>query len=285
VRRSGAVLAAILASSAPVANAQTPTFSTAVEAIRLDVLVTDGQRPLLGLDRADFEVRDDGVPQVVDFVTAERLPLDVILALDASASVAGEPIEHLRAAGRALLARLEPEDQAALLTFSHEVTLWEALTRDVDRVGRALARVEPQGQTAVVDASYAGMMLGEAHAGRDLLIVFSDGLDTSSWLTQDQVLDAARRAEVVVYGVSLRGLERPEFLHELSILSGGSLFEVDSTHDIGAAFVRIFDEFRHRYLVTFSPRGVSREGWHTLEVSVKKRRATVKSRAGYMARR
>lgn len=220
----------------------------------------------------------------MELVTSERQPLNVILALDASGSVSGEPLEHLRAAGRALLERLEPEDQAALVTFSHEVTLWESLTPDVERVGEALVRVEPEGQTAVIDAAYAGMVLGEADVGRDLMIVFSDGLDTSSWLTPEQVLDTARYTDVVVYGVSLRGAERSGFLEELSDLTGGSVLEVDSTHDVSAAFVRIFDEFRYRYLLNYSPRGVAPGGWHTLEVAVKGRRATVRARAGYMAR-
>jgi len=284
VTRAPAAAGCLIAWTALAASAQTPTFSTGVEAIRVDVLVTESDRPLLGLAPGDFEIRDNGVPQAVDFVSSERLPLNLILALDASASVSGEPLEHLRAAGLALLERLEPEDQVALLTFSHEVTLWEALTRDVDRVGGALARVEPQGQTAVIDASFAAMVLGEADVGRDLMIVFSDGLDTSSWLTREQVLDAARYSDIVVYGVSVRGAERPEFLEDLSRLTGGSLLEVDSTHDVSAAFVRVFDEFRHRYLLSFSPRGVPPDGWHALEVKVRNRRATVKARAGYVGR-
>jgi len=285
VSRTRPIVACLAASCALAAGGQqTPTFSTAIDAIRVDVLVTRDGRPVTGLGPEDFEVRDDGVLQSVNLVGAERLPLNVVLALDASASVSGEPLEHLRSASRALLERLEPDDQVALLTFSHEVTLWQALTRDTALVGRALGRVEPRGQTAVIDASYAGMMLAEAEVGRDLMIVFSDGLDTSSWLTREQVLDAARHSDVVVYAVSLRGEDPPEFLRDLSRLTGGSLLEVDSTHDVTAAFVRVFDEFRHRYLVSYSPRGVSRTGWHRLEVSVRDRRATVQARAGYVAR-
>jgi VWFA-related protein len=279
-----AALAILLgAISAAGGGAQSPpTFSTGVEAIRVDVLVTDGERPVPGLGPADFEVRDNGVVQDVAFVTAETVPLNVIMALDTSGSVAGEPLDHLRSAGRALLGRLQPQDQAALITFSHQVTLQQALTRDFDRVGRGLADVAPQGETAVVDASYAALMLGETDVGRDLLIVFTDGVDTASWLTSGQVLDAARRADVVVYGVAVRGTEKPEFLRELSRFTGGSLLEVDSTRDLSGAFLRVFDEFRQRYLISYSPRGVSSEGWHQLQVTVKGRRLTIKARAGYV---
>jgi VWFA-related protein len=260
-----------------------PTFSTGVEAIRLDVLVIDRDRVVLGLEAADFEVRDNGVLQDVELVSSEKLPLNVILALDASGSVAGEPLEHLRSAAQALLARLEPEDLAGLVTFSQGVTLREGLTRDLGRLGQALGAVRPRGETAVIDGSYAAMMLGETGIGRDLLIVFTDGVDTSSWLTESQVLDAARLCDVVVYGVSVRGTVESDFLGRLTRLTGGSLFEVESTRDLSATFVDIFEEFRQRYLLSYSPQGVSSEGWHRVEVKVKGRRGVARVRAGYMA--
>lgn len=270
---------------APAAAQRTPTFSTGVEAIRLDVLVIDGDRVVLGLEASDFEVRDNGILQEVKLVSTEAQPLHVILALDTSGSVAGQPLDHLRSAGRALLDRLEPGDRAGLVTFSHEVMLREALTQDVERLTRALTRVAPQGETAVIDGSYAAMMLGETDVGRDLLIVFSDGVDTASWLTADQVIDAARRVDVVVYGVSVRGTDEPEFLGKLCEVTGGSLFQVESTRDLSDAFVDIFDEFRNRYLLSYSPQSVSPEGWHRLDVTIKGQRATAKARGGYMVRR
>lgn len=279
------LLPAALWSVASVRAQEPPTFGTGIETIRVDVLVTEAGRPLQGLGPEDFEVRDDGVPQEVAFVSSEELPLNLILALDASASVAGEPLDQLRRAGRALLDRLEAPDRAALVTFSHQATVREPLTDDVSRVERALARVEPLGQTAAVDGCYAAVLLAEAEVGRDLVIVFSDGVDTSSWLTREQVVEAGRYADVVVYGVTLRGADRPELLRELSELSGGALLEVDSTRDLSGAFLRILEEFRHRYLLHYTPRGVSREGWHRLQVTVKDRRATVRARAGYVADR
>jgi len=285
VRRSRAAGLAFLVGlgGAGTAAQEIPTFSAGVEAIRLDVLVTNGDHVVLGLEASDFEVRDNDVVQNVELVSSEKLPLNVILALDTSGSVAGEPLDHLRSAGKALLARLLPEDLAGLVTFNHEVTLREGLTRDVERLGRALAVVQQRAETAVIDGSYAAMMLGETDIGRDLLIVFSDGVDTSSWLTESQVFDAARRCDVVIYGVSVRGTVKPDFLGKLTQIAGGSLFEVESTRDLTATFVNIFDEFRNRYLLSYSPQGVSSEGWHRVEVKVKDRRGAARVRAGYMA--
>jgi VWFA-related protein len=284
VRRTRAAALTFLFGSCAAGTAaqDPPTFSTGVEAIRLDVLVTNRDRVVLGLEAADFEVRDNGVLQDVELVSSEKLPLNVILALDTSRSVAGEPLDHLRSAAQTLLARLAPGDMAGLVTFSHAVTLRERLTQDMKRLGRALAGVEPRGETAVIDGSYVAMMLGETDIGRDLLIVFSDGVDTSSWLTEGQVLDAARRSDVVVYGVSVRGTVEPEFLGRLTRVTGGALFEVESTRDLSAVFVDIFDEFRNRYLLSYSPQGVSSEGWHRLEVKVRGRRGVARVRAGYM---
>jgi len=285
MRRAGpAGLLCLAALSPPRAVAQEiPTFSAGVEAIRLDVLVTSGDRVVRGLEAADFEVRDNGVLQAVELVDSENLPVNVILALDTSGSVAGEPLEHLRSAGGALLGRLLPDDLAGLVTFSHEVTLREGLTRDRSRLESALALVEPRGETAVIDGSYAAMMLGETHVGRDLLIVFSDGVDTSSWLTDGQVLEAARRCDVVAYGVSVRGTVEPDFLGRLAQVTGGSLFEVESTRDLSTVFIDIFDEFRGRYLLSYTPQGVSGDGWHRLDVKIKERRGAARVRSGYMA--
>lgn len=278
-----AVLVFLVASGAAGSAAQdTPTFSAGVDAIRLDVLVINRDRVVLGLEAADFEVRDNGILQDVKLVSSEKLPLNVILALDTSGSVAGEPLDHLRSAARTLLARLDAGDKAGLVTFSHEVRLREGLTQDVERLGRALASVKPRGETALIDGSYVALMQGETDIGRDLLIVFSDGVDTSSWLTESQVLDAARRSDAVIYGVAVRGTVEPDFLGRLTRIAGGALFEVDSTRDLTGVFVDILDEFRNRYLLSYSPQGVSNEGWHRLEVKVKGRRGVARVRSGYM---
>ena len=281
VHGAAAGAAILVMGFADAAVAQAPTFSSRVEAVRVDVLVTDRGQVVQGLQPGDFEVRDNGVVQDVDFVSLQQLPLNVILALDVSASVSGERLMHLQGAGLALLERLTGSDRAALLTFSHVVGLREELTLDIDRVREALGFVIPKGETALVDATYAAMALGAPEGGRNLLILFSDGVDTASWLTPDSVLASARRSDVVVYGVAVRGRTGSKFLRDLSELTGGGVFEVESTRDLSETFLRILDLFRQRYILSFSPRGVSSSGWHRLEIRIKGRRVTVNARAGY----
>jgi Ca-activated chloride channel family protein len=282
-----AVAVALLASGPQLpASAQKPVFSSKIEAVRVDVLVTERGKPVRGLGPGEFEVFDNGIRQQVDLVSFEQLPLNVVLTLDMSASVVGERLANLRGAGMGLLDGLKPGDQAALVTFDHGVTLGADLTADLPRVRNALRLAWPSGNTSIVDASYAGMMLGEANAGRALVIVFSDGLDTSSWLAPEAVLEIAKRSDVVVYAVSAAGQgQKSEFLSELSRQTGGRFFEMESTKNLSAVFLQMLEEFRQRYVVSYSPSGVAAGGWHTLTVRVKARDAVVKARPGYLAGR
>jgi VWFA-related protein len=259
-----------------------PTFSSKTEVVRVDVLVTDRGQPVLGLHPSDFEVTDNGVAQRVELASLEQIPLNLVLVFDLSDSVAGERLEHLRVASQALLGGLQAEDQAALITFNHAVALRAPLTRDLAMVRTALDVADPSGATALVDASYAGIVVGESDVGRALIVVFSDGSDTSSWLTPAAVLDTARRSDGVVYGVAV-GEGKAQFLRELTSLTGGSMFEIETTKDLRAIFLDILKEFRERYLVSYSATGVSSTGWHRIEVRVKGRSATIKARAGYLA--
>jgi VWFA-related protein len=263
-------------------SARQAAFTSKIESVRVDVLVLDSGRPVLGLGPADFEILDNGVPQQVDLVSFENIPLNVVLALDMSDSVAGERLEQLQDAGRAVLGGLTKGDQAAVVTFSNAVTRGAALTADIAVARDALEEAWGTGQTSLADGVYAAMMIGEADAGRALVMVFSDGVDTSSWLTDDRVLDSARRGDAVAYTVGV-GDGASSFLHELASLTGGTAYKVDSTRDLRAAFLRILDEFRHRYLVSYTPHGVSRDGWHRLDVRVKNRRTAIKARPGYLA--
>jgi VWFA-related protein len=270
-------------SPAGAAPLQAPAFTTRIESVRVDVLVLDGGRPIPGLKPADFEVLDNGVAQQVELVSFENIPLNVVLALDMSDSVAGERLEQLQDAGRAVLGGLTRGDQAAVVTFSHAVTLAAPLTADIATVRNALDEAWGVGNTSLADGVYAAMMVGEADAGRALVIVFSDGLDTSSWLGDERVLDAAKRGDAVAYAVSVGATGSSSFLREIASLTGGTAYKLDSTRDLRTTFLRILDEFRHRYLVSYTPHGVARDGWHRLEVRVKNRHATIKARPGYLA--
>ena len=278
----GAVLAIVMA-GASVAFAQNPTFSSRVDAVRVDVLVTENGRPVRGLRAADFEILDNGVRQAVDLVSFEQLPLNVVFTFDLSDSVSGERLVNLRDASGAVLSGLRKEDQAALIAFNRRVIVGPPLTPDIARVRQALEDAEPRGATSLVDACFAGMMLAGSDAGRGLVIVFSDGRDTSSWLKANAVVDAAKRSDAVVYGIAAGLAPKEAFLADLTNQTGGRLFKIESTKGLSDVFLEVLDEFRQRYLVSYSPTGVTQDGWHQLTVRVKGRNATVRARPGYLA--
>ncbi len=282
-RRCWASLAILLAATAARASAQVANFSVATEEVRVDVLVTDKGKPVAGLRAADFEIFDNGIPQEIQYVTLQKqTPISAILVFDMSLSVAGDTLNHLKDAARGFLANLGKEDHVALITFNNQVVLGSPTTRDLARVRIALDQVHPAGNSSLMDGSYAGLLLAESRPDPPLLIIFSDGCDTISWLTSEAVLETSKRTDAVVYAVSSSGQRNKSFLGDLTEFTAGSLFEVESIKNLSAVFLRILDEFRQRYMLTYIPSGVSESGWHRLEVRAKRRSAKVRARPGYM---
>ena len=130
-----------------------------------------------------------------------------------------------------------------------------------------------------------------------MLLVFTDGVDTASWLDSRAVVDAALKSDMVLYGVASTGAGRPPysealyqaepelfplpFLKDLAERTGGELFQVKSGADLAPAFARIVANFKSRYLLTYSPTNVPPGGWHPIDVKLKGRRGTVTARRGY----
>lgn len=285
-------------------------FRSLTDAVRVDVRAREGSRPIAGLTAADFELRDSGVVQEIQALAANDLPLTLLLALDTSDSVEGERLAQLKKAARSAVGALTNEDQASLLTFTHRVSRQAAPTRDRVALHQAIDRMGAVGSTSMTDALFAAIALREKLEGRVLLLVFTDGLDTTSWLNTPEVLDAAMRSDVVVYAVSVSSafvassftdaraviqrravLKRwyeadPElfsqgFLEDLTERTGGEFFYVRDGAALAPAFARIVADFKSRYLLTYSPKDVAPIGWHPLEVKLKKRRGTVQARRGY----
>jgi len=264
------------------AGAQGPTFSARTETVRVDVSVIDRDRPVRGLTAADFELLDNGVPQRIDFVGFEDTPVSVMLALDMSGSVQGARLGQLRDAGARVTSSLRPGDRAGLISFSERVLIRSRLTSDIGTLVAALGQPAPAGDTALIDAAYAAMVAGASDSGRPLVIVFSDGADTASFLAPELVLDTARRLGPAVYAVTTAGLDRGGFLDELVRLTGGR--RLDATFDrLGETFTTILDEFRLRYLLSYTPTGTTPGGWHELTVRLRSRPGVeVRARPGYL---
>lgn len=257
-------------------------FSSQTLGVRVDVLVTDGGKPVAGLTGRDFLLRDNGVPQTVEVIAAADVPINVMLALDTSDSIVGRRHSDLIAAGESILDGLTPVDRAGLTAFSHAVSSEVALTADLSTVREALRRIEPSGQTAVMDGVYLALTSTLDQSARFLVVVCTDGADTKSWLQPAEVIEASKRANAVIYAVTASDGPRSSALTQLAANTGGQIMPVKSSSDLRPAFQRILTEFRSRYVLAYSPHGVTPGGFHRLEIAVPTRRAVVKARAGYI---
>jgi len=254
------------------------TFRASVEVVELDVSVMRGGVPVGGLTAKDFALTDNGAAQELQSVTLEQLPLSVTLVLDISQSVAGNRLQHLVQAGEGLTAALHPEDRAALITFSHMVDLRVPMTGDMRTIRDALGKMTGNGATSLRDAVHLALELQPHDRSRPLMLVFTDGHDTASWLTEDASIDSARRVGVVIHAVRVSS---DPFLDRLTQTAGGRTWSATSDRQLQELFTRALDEMRARYLLTYTPRGVGQTGWHELKVKMKTGSADVTARRGY----
>lgn len=258
------------------------TFSTRTLGVRVDVMVTDGRAPVGGLTAADFELRDNGVLQRVEVIDAADVPIHVILALDTSVSITGQRRTDLIAAATTLIDGLKPVDRAGLVTFNHAITSTIAPTAELSAVRAALQDISPVGRTSIMDGVYVALTSTLDQSARFLLVVCTDGADTTSWLRPADVVDASQRANAVIYAVTARQGRGSPALKRLADVTGGDELRITSSRDLRGAFERILTEFRSRYVLAYSPDGVAAGGFHTLEIKVPRRNVTVKARAGYV---
>lgn len=261
-------------------------FASSVEMVRLDVAVTRDGRPVPDLEPRHFEVRDNGVVQQVEIVGREDKRVHAVLALDNSASLAGDRLARLKVAAHALLDVLGPEDAVSLLTFSDRLELKARPGETRDRVHAAIDTTEPRLSTSLYDATFAALTLADPALGRPVVLLFTDGQDVGSWLGREQVLRAARSADLVSHAV-FDGPERSDtsFLEELAAATGGEVWK-DEHLEIEEAFLRALGEFRSRYTLQYAARSDAASGardeWHQIEVRVRLPGAHVRVREGYL---
>ena len=274
-----------------------PVFRAGTELVRIDALVTDDGVPVEGLAAGDFEVRDNRVVQTVAAITTiESVQLGVVL--DASGSMTGERMALARRATSDLLGLLTQADRFSVVAFGDQVGIVVNRGTSVAEAVAALGSLQAGGGTALLDATFAGILAADGGDGPKLLLVLTDGGNNASWLQAGAVIDAARRHETVVYPVAVdpdrrwpgrvrrRTSDSLALLQEIADQTGGRQVDAGWDRSLGEVFQTILREYRQRYIVSFTPTGVgSGDGWHDLEVRVKRRGATVRARTRYWAGR
>ena len=282
-------------------QAQSGTFRASVDLVTLSVTVTGPNgRYISDLEAGDFTILEDGKKQNISIFERANSPLAVSLLIDSSGSMVRQMPLAQRAASE-FVARLRTGDLASIVDFDHRVQVLQPFTDDRVALERAIQRVVARGRTSMFNAIYIALRELSALAKpagdeirRDVIVVLSDGDDTSSLVTHDHVLDGAKRGQSVIYAIGLgigdprmrRGDTPPEYaLRSLAHETGGRLFLPKNAEALSRVYNDIAEELASQYVLGYvSANATARPGWRTVSVHVGRPELHARSRPGYYAR-
>ena len=257
-----------------------------VDIVQVTVTVTNDRGEFVaGLPRNAFHVLEDGKPQTITYFASEDVPLELVVAVDVSGSMA-TAMPKLKEAVKAFLGAVPAENRLSLLGFNDTVfALTRRPTDPPEERMRAVDRLAPWGATALYDVIVRGIDMLGARTGRKALIVFSDGEDQGSHVTLDQVEQRLQASDVTLYmigqgrGLSVDRLKK--VMERLSMPSGGRVFAMASVDQLSTAFDTLLEELSHQYLLGYPPPGDVRDGkFHEIKVRVDGH-SNVRARNGY----
>ncbi len=273
-----------------------PVFRADVKLVRLLTTVKDANGALVGgLTKSDFLISDNGAPQeIAVFEQHTAQSLSVAIMLDISGSTAKDlkyEVDSLQRFAKALFGSGNPEDQAALYTFNHDVAKVSSFTRRINRLESALRGLKAGAGTSLYDAILLGTDELGRRSGRRVLIVVTDGGDTTSFTTFHAALEAAHRNDAVIYSILVvpikndagRNIGGEHALELFASGTGGKVFQPTVGAALDNAFEAILKDLRSQYLLAYYPKNVplTRNRFHTVKVETKTSGLRVQSRSGY----
>jgi Ca-activated chloride channel family protein len=262
-------------------------FTSGVNLVEVYASVTDSHgEPQSGLTPDDFELQENGERQQISNFAAGEFPLSVAVALDRSFSMSGRRLGLAKAAARAFLGELRPQDQSMVVAIGSEVDILAPLSTDRSLQFRALAGVEPFGTTGLYDAILQTIDDVQPARGRRALVLLSDGDDRYSKAAASDAIERARRSDVMIFPVAL-GAARPPLFAELATISGGRSYHARDAATLTATLRAIARELRQQYLLGYTPSRPLVAGsadWRSITVVVKRPGLQVRARDGYMVK-
>ncbi len=269
-----------------------PVFRSSVRTVPIYATVIDSTGRLVpGLEQSDFTVLDNNKPAEMLLFSNESQPFTAVVMLDTSASMTAN-LKLLNRAAEQFLLRLLPVDRAQVGAFNDKIQLSGTFTNDRDELIGALNDLYFGNPTRLNDAIATSLDALKGVDGRRVILVFTDGEDTSSRLGFKTVQERARDEEVMVYSIGLESeyfngmrvvRSRPSRdLRKISDETGGGYFELQKTDELAPTFTRVAQELRSQYLIGFAPVALDNRV-HKLEVKVNKPGMTVRARKSYLA--
>ena len=265
-------------------------FKAASELVTTAVTVRDADgRLITNLQRADFIVEEDGVPQPITQFTSDRVPVSLSLTLDISDSMRGQRMADARGALAHFLDKLLAiEDEASLLGFNHETRMFGQWTTERAGMRAKLDGIRPTGGTALYDAIDAALPLFESRQHpRAALLLVSDGADTASDMTPTELKQKLVRSDVFLYAIGINSIDaknstriNPYTLNELTSQGGGYTEIIGSATELGPATERIAEELNHQYMLGYTPIARADGKYHSIRVRVTNKTYTVRARRG-----
>ena len=269
-----------------------PLFRASVRTVSIYATVLDANGRLVpDLQREDFTILEDGKPVDITLFSNEPQPFTAVVMLDTSASMTAN-LELLNLAAEQFLLRLLPVDRARVGAFNDKIQLSVAFTNNRDSLIAELKELQFGNPTRLNDAIDTSIDALEDVDGRRVVLVFTDGEDTSSKIKFGSVLDRARNEEVMVYSI---GLESEYFngmrvqrtrpsrdLRKISEETGGGYFELRKSDQLSPTFTRVAQELRSQYLLGFTPTNLDGKP-HRLEVRLRRPGLNARARKSYVA--
>ena len=289
-----------LSAQAPQRKPSDSVFRAGVEMVSLNVTVLDQQQHYLtDLESRDFTILEDGARQDITYFNRMSLPIALSLLIDTSASME-QRLTIAQDAAVGFAKKLRPQDLAQVVDFDTRVEVLQGFTADTTALETAIRNTQAGGSTAMFNALYISLKelakirpRTEDDVHRRAVVVLSDGEDTSSLVTFDEVLDLAKRSATTIYAIGLqsrdnglsKGFKEAEYvLRQLATETGGRAFFPQRPEDLAGIYGVIADELASQYVIGYASSNQKRDGsWRRLTVQVNRTGTTARTKRGYFA--
>ena len=286
----------------------TATFRSNVDLVALNVVVTDSdQKFVSGLRPSDFAVFEDGVQQDVSFFGASGVPLDLAILLDTSASMTGK-MQLVQQAAIGFLNTLRADDRAIIVDIKDATKIMYPLGSDLEAAKQAILSTSPRGGTALYNGAYLTLkeMVKERRANsevrRQALVVLSDGDDTASLVSYDDLMDLAKQSGIAIYTITMRSkylvsqaasrghsyFSQSEFgMKALAQETGARSFFPTELGELSGVYAAIAEELATQYALGYSSKNPRMDGSYRRVIVriADKPGVRTRTRAGYTAPR